>query len=191
MTSSGKWINPAAQTTLLNYIAACDEMVVCSAPPANWQSATHQNGWTGSITYTVGQVIYPPTDNGFNYQCTTAGTTGSSAPSWPTTAGNTVTDGTVVWTAVASVGLVNAPMSSGQYVISYDGNGDATLTVTQQIGVITHTTGTVAYTAFLCSADKSVRYYTTAVTTLGGTNQVTAGRTTIIYSMTITLNEPI
>jgi hypothetical protein len=44
-------------------------------------------------SYTV-----PATLNGRLYKCTTAGTTGSSEPAWPTTAGGTVTDGTAVWT---------------------------------------------------------------------------------------------
>jgi hypothetical protein len=40
----------------------------------------------------------PATLNGRLYKCTTAGTTGSGEPAWPTTAGGTVTDGTAVWT---------------------------------------------------------------------------------------------
>ena len=37
------------------------------------------------------------TGNGHLYQCTTAGTTGSTQPAWPVS-GGTVTDGTAVWT---------------------------------------------------------------------------------------------
>jgi hypothetical protein len=36
--------------------------------------------------------------DGLMYECTAAGTTDSVAPTWPTTPGDTVTDGTVVWT---------------------------------------------------------------------------------------------
>jgi hypothetical protein len=46
---------------------------------------------------------------GYAYECTTAGTTaaddpeGSNEPTWPTTLGQTVTDGTVVWTCRSAV----------------------------------------------------------------------------------------
>jgi lambda family phage minor tail protein L len=37
------------------------------------------------------------------FRCTTAGTSASSEPSWPTDIGSTITDNTVVWTAISSV----------------------------------------------------------------------------------------
>jgi hypothetical protein len=59
-------------------------------------------GWTASTPYLVGDVIRPAiTSNGFLYQCTVAGTSGSSAPTWPTTIGNTVGDGSVTWKCLA------------------------------------------------------------------------------------------
>ncbi len=63
--------------------------------------------WAASTAHTaieegdrkVGDRVAPTTHNGRWYACTTAGTSGASEPTWPTTIGNTVTDGTVVWTA--------------------------------------------------------------------------------------------
>jgi hypothetical protein len=54
--------------------------------------------WAASTVYT-GQVYRIPTvSNGHQYIVTTAGTSGSTEPVWPTTSGTTVADGTVVWT---------------------------------------------------------------------------------------------
>ena len=59
------------------------------------------NTWEASTAYVLQDYVQPtsPNDN-FTYRCTTAGTSDSSEPTFPTTAGNTVNDGTAVWTAV-------------------------------------------------------------------------------------------
>jgi hypothetical protein len=56
--------------------------------------------WQASTAYSVGSVVVPTAgnENGFRYECTTAGTSGTSQPTWPTTEGATVNDNTVVWT---------------------------------------------------------------------------------------------
>lgn len=55
--------------------------------------------WAGGRTYAVGDSVYA---NGKNHDCTTAGTSAGTAPTWPTS--GTVTDGTAVWTEGGDAG---------------------------------------------------------------------------------------
>jgi hypothetical protein len=50
--------------------------------------------WTATHAYAINAVVTP--GNGFTYVVQTAGTSGASAPAWPTSTG-TVVDGTVTW----------------------------------------------------------------------------------------------
>jgi hypothetical protein len=61
------------------------------------------NKWQASRGYGVGTEIIPTTfvAGGNFYRCSAAGTTGSTQPSWPTTIGGIVNDGSVTWTCVA------------------------------------------------------------------------------------------
>jgi len=56
--------------------------------------------WAASTAYVLGDVVVPAAglENGFRYECTTAGTSGASAPTWSTVEGGTTTDNTVTWT---------------------------------------------------------------------------------------------
>jgi hypothetical protein len=54
--------------------------------------------WVTLTALTAGLYRRPVTSNGFRYEVTTGGTTGATEPTWPTTIGATVTDGTVVFT---------------------------------------------------------------------------------------------
>jgi len=56
--------------------------------------------WQGTHAYSLGDIVVPTAglENGFRYECTTAGTSGASEPTWPTTEGGTVADSTVTWT---------------------------------------------------------------------------------------------
>ncbi len=67
-----------------------------------------------SHAYTSGQYVIPVGGNGHIYKCTTSGTSGGTAPTWPTTAGGTVTDGTAVWTeqTLAILAGTNPPEAS-------------------------------------------------------------------------------
>ena len=61
--------------------------------------------WQASTSFSLGDVRRAVTDQvtGLFFKCTTAGTSGSSEPSWPTDIGSTVTDNNVIWTAISSV----------------------------------------------------------------------------------------
>lgn len=58
--------------------------------------------WQPSQNYTVEgsyTIVFPTAgDNGYYYTCTTSGVSNITEPVWPTVIGNTVTDGSVVWT---------------------------------------------------------------------------------------------
>lgn len=60
--------------------------------------------WVANNTFSVGDIRSASTDEGTGlfFRCTTAGTTGSTEPGWPNLIGDTVTDGTCVWTAISA-----------------------------------------------------------------------------------------
>ena len=66
-----------------------DDVLATSTPATYWVALT---------ALSLTNYRAPTTPNGFAYEVTTAGTTGATEPTWPTTIGATVTDGTVVFT---------------------------------------------------------------------------------------------
>jgi hypothetical protein len=56
--------------------------------------------------YALNAYVVPATPNGFYYKATANGTSGGSIPTYPTTVGATVVDGTVTWTCMGKVILV-------------------------------------------------------------------------------------
>lgn len=79
------WVHP----TLLN------------STPAHLFDDISNPAWTATTKKYLGDVVKKTVDNGYRYKCTVAGTTGGTEPTWPTTIGNTVADGSVTWTCVA------------------------------------------------------------------------------------------
>lgn len=59
--------------------------------------------WAATTAYSLGDFIEPTTPNTRFYKCTTAGTSAGTEPTWPTTTGGTVTDGTAVWTDMGTI----------------------------------------------------------------------------------------
>ena len=62
-------------------------------------------GWRSAVTSAA------PANNNW-YACTTAGTSGATQPTWPTTVGATVTDGTATWTCMGA-GVEDAIVING------------------------------------------------------------------------------
>lgn len=60
--------------------------------------------WAATTAKVHGAIVKPTAGrNGFVYKAVTSGTTGGAEPTWPTVAGNCVTDGTVTWMAIKDV----------------------------------------------------------------------------------------
>jgi len=56
--------------------------------------------WVTATAYAENDQVMPVTENGLVYYASTAGTTDDREPIWTTTIGDTVSDGTVVWTCI-------------------------------------------------------------------------------------------
>jgi hypothetical protein len=60
--------------------------------------------WAPKVAYSAQSAIIPTAANvnGFYFVATAGGTSGATEPTWPSTIGNTVSDGTVTWTCAGS-----------------------------------------------------------------------------------------
>lgn len=58
------------------------------------------SNWAATTAYSVGDKCKPTTPNDYWYICTVAGTSGGTEPTWPTTIGGTVVDGSVTWECI-------------------------------------------------------------------------------------------
>ena len=53
--------------------------------------------WAAGTAYSQNYCVKPTASYNYVYEATTAGTSGTTEPTWPTTIGGTVTDGTITW----------------------------------------------------------------------------------------------
>lgn len=117
--------------------------------------------WAATTAYSLGAIIEPTTPNTYAYECTTAGTSAGSEPTFPTSAiGNTVVDGTVVWTmvgkrheiteiklALSSAGLTTATPGAALDVATSisSGVGNAVAIYVRITNAVTTVRGTTGY----------------------------------------------
>jgi len=119
---------------------AIGERVPVTAQAASWRTAT---------AYALNDLALPtaPAAQPLLFKATTAGTSGATQPTWPTTVGATVTDGTVTWTAVAPAAgppgtlqeLVDAIRTEMDAVTSSDGVTLSNAVVGVTLDKISHT----------------------------------------------------
>lgn len=72
------------------------------------ECTTHAPKWVAATVYRLGQIVRPTTLNSRAYRCIVAGTShASTQPTWPTTAGGEITDGTCRWEECTTTGAQN------------------------------------------------------------------------------------
>lgn len=95
--------------------------------------------WAATTAYSLGDRVVPTSSNGFYYECTTAGTSAGTEPTWPTTIGNTVVDGTVTWTCFGGE-TPNAGDTTLMNEITTGGLARASATVSRVTTTVTNDT---------------------------------------------------
>jgi hypothetical protein len=79
-------------------IPAADGDGEAKASVSDYSTSTdYSSAGQARTTSQVGTVVRPSTHNGFVYECTVAGGTGGTEPTWPTTPGETVSDNNNTW----------------------------------------------------------------------------------------------
>lgn len=115
---------PTAQQTDEPHYAYVGALMLLNYNPDSGQTVTvAENGaaWAGTTDVVASTATlhadWVSPGNSHIYECTTAGTTGASEPTWPTN-GGTVTDGSAVWT---DRGDVSSLVSGTDYNVSRAG----------------------------------------------------------------------
>lgn len=70
--------------------------------------------WATSNSYSQNYFVIPRNYNGYYYSSTSAGTTGRTEPSWPTTVGNSVVDNNITWKNVCKIPDINTLIQPGR-----------------------------------------------------------------------------
>ena len=186
-----KWIPDTYLDLVLAKVDESDGESLCTQQPTTYFQAAKGDVWSGTTAVSLGDVIRPGTPNGYVYECVTAGTTAASEPGWSTTQDAEFTDGTVTWKTHANYCVAHTSLAPTDVVVSDNADTGRKATIAEKIGVVTHVAGTVTHTALITDATNTLNLVTTSETTLGGSNDVEAGRTTIFFAFTVHINDPV
>lgn len=139
MTASGGAVSTGCTGVVSSGIVALrtngsNATAVAATVPRRVQDTT---AWASATAYTVGAVrratVLDPSKT-FAYVCTTAGTSGASEPTWPTVAGQTVTDNGTVWTCIRT-SSTDKPGYWQALVVTGAGAGAETVSLNAYFGV--------------------------------------------------------
>lgn len=89
-------------------------------PPLATDCGRGQANWAASTVYALTNLVQATTYNNRYYECTTAGTSGGTEPTWGTTVGGTTADNTVVWTCRAEKDVYKIFELGGAVYACYD-----------------------------------------------------------------------
>jgi hypothetical protein len=93
--------NLAASATFRALVGAVD--AAAAAKRIHFVGVNPPIIWSASTALVIPTWLYTASRPALTFELTAAGTTGGSEPTWPTTAGQTVNDGTATWTAREAV----------------------------------------------------------------------------------------
>ena len=86
--------------------------------PVDWAATTAATAVSDFDAGTGSVVADTAGGNDLQFKCTTGGTTGASEPTWPTSVGGTVVDGTVTWEAIQALSF-DSQLSTAVNVYKY------------------------------------------------------------------------
>jgi anaerobic selenocysteine-containing dehydrogenase len=82
------------------YNATLAATLDASYSKTTWEYDFGDQAWQASYSFALGAIVRPTTSTNYHYECTVAGTSGATEPTWPTVVNNTVADGTVTWKCI-------------------------------------------------------------------------------------------
>lgn len=151
-------------------------MTACADEPASYAEGVDPDPWQDGTAYGLGDVVRALVRGDFNFECTTAGTSGGSEPTWPTSAAATVNDGAVVWTARTARALAATGVVTGDFTLGAGDVSGRKVGVAEKAGADIFRDGTADHVALLDTAGLRLLYVTTAsAQVLGEGNTLTFG----------------